>query len=120
VLQKEVPTIKPDVFSPRAQKVKVYSPGLRAPAVGSASSAARAVDLRCVRKWCYLYAGLLSGSIQGSGRAAGWLVERRCAKCKCWNTSSPSGIGYREPVGGCHDCASDYVTDFPSACVCVS
>ena len=35
MLQKEAPAIKPAVFSPRAQKVKVHKPGLRAPAVGS-------------------------------------------------------------------------------------
>jgi hypothetical protein len=75
VLQKEVPTIKPDVFSPRAQKVKVYSPGLRAPAVGSASSAARAVDLRCVRKWQVALSIRRPAFRLHSGlRASSWLV----------------------------------------------
>ena len=45
MLQKEAPAIKPA----RAQKVKVHKPGLRAPEAGSAPSAARAVDSRCVR-----------------------------------------------------------------------
>ena len=50
MLQKEAPAIKPA----RAQKVKVHKPGLRAPEAGSAPSAARAVDSRCMRKFCIL------------------------------------------------------------------
>jgi hypothetical protein len=53
VLQKEAPAIKPAVFSPRAQKVKVHKPGLRAPAARSAPPAARAVAARCLRKFSF-------------------------------------------------------------------
>ena len=49
MLQKEAPAIKPA----GAQTVKVHKPGLRAPEAGSAPSAARAVDSRCLRKFSF-------------------------------------------------------------------
>jgi hypothetical protein len=54
VLQKEAPTIKPSVFSPKAHKVKVHKPGFRAPAVGSVGTWTSEADVRRMRSPSFL------------------------------------------------------------------
>jgi hypothetical protein len=48
-LREEAPRPNVQPSSRKAQKLTVYSPGLRAPAAGLVPSAARAVDSRCLR-----------------------------------------------------------------------